>query len=102
MGKQNQPAPQTVNPPATHPINPALLDNGLYPGFDRYREDEPGIREWARRGVMTQPDQGEGTAPAIPPSLLRGGADADRRGELPDPQWMREYMRAKYLDMAKI
>lgn len=90
-------------------VNPALLDNSIYPyspsdggmRLDRYREDEPGLNQWVRKYGDTL-DQGSGTAPALPPSLLLGRQNADPRGELPSPQWLREYMRAKYLDVTKI
>lgn len=91
-------------------INP-LLDNKLYPydptdkesaRLDRYREDEPGLNELARKFGPEALQQGEGTAPAIPPQLLLNGAAADRRGEIPDPQWLREYWRAKNSDIQKI
>lgn len=61
------------------------LDSNLHPWdgegprFDRYREDEPGVQEWIRRN-QNYGDEGEGTAPAVPPSLLQQGENADKKG----------------------
>jgi hypothetical protein len=109
------PAPVVAPPPGLYQglmqpnlgVNPALLDNKLYPydpndkesgRLDRYREDEPGLNELARKNGPDLPQQGDGTAPAIPPQLLLNGGNADRRGEAPDPQWLREYWRKKNSD----
>lgn len=106
-GLMNSRSPATT--PSVGGLNPSLLDNSLYPyspadgglRLDRYREDEPGLNQWVRK-YGNSLDQGGGTPPTIPPNLLQGGQNAGPRDELPDPQWLREYMRAKYLDVTKI
>jgi hypothetical protein len=110
--QQPVPPPQLYNNLMNRPgrqINPALLDSNLHPydpagggpRFDRYREDEPGVQEWVRRHG-SRLDEGSGTAPAVPPQMLNGGMNADPRGEIPNPMQMREYFRARNLDIGKV